>query len=161
MKLSNYGVQLREKQKVRRIYGVLEKQFRIYFDIASKTKGVTGRVLLQLLETRLDNVIFRLGLGVSRPQARQIVRHNFVYVNSHRVNIPSFRVKKDDVVEVKAKDKAMIKLKDNMELSKDRTVPTWLTFEPKDLKATVLRLPEKQDIQQPIEEQLIVEFYSK
>lgn len=161
MKLSNYGLQLREKQKVRRMYGVLEKQFRRYFDIASKTKGVTGKVLLQLLERRLDNVVFRMGLGVSRAQARQIVRHNFVYVNSKRVNIPSFLVDKDDSIDIKAKDKAKNKLKENIELSKERSVPAWLEFDEKAFKAKVVRLPEKEDIQQPIEEQLIVEFYSK
>ena len=160
-KLSNYGVQLKEKQKVKRIYGVLEKQFRIYFKIASKTKGVTGKVLLQLLERRLDNVIFRMGLGISRSQARQIVRHNMVAVNSRRVNIPSFLVDQNDLVEIKVKDQARIKLKDNLELSKDRTVPSWLEFSSADMKAKVLRLPEKGDIQQQIQEQLIVELYSK
>jgi small subunit ribosomal protein S4 len=160
-KLSNYGVQLKEKQKVKRIYGVLERQFRKYFKIASKTKGVTGKVLLQLLERRLDNVVFRMGLGISRSQARQIVRHNLIAVNSRRVNIPSFLVDKDDVVEIKAKDKVKIKIKDNLELSKDRTVPSWLEFSAADMKGKVLRLPEKTDIQQPIQEQLIVELYSK
>jgi small subunit ribosomal protein S4 len=160
-KLSNYGVQLREKQKVKRTYGVLEKQFRRYFKIASKTKGVTGKVLLQLLERRLDNVIFRLGLGISRSQARQIVRHNQIYVNSRRVNIPSFLVDKDDVVLVKTKEKALNKIKENLETSKDRTVPSWLEFNVGDLTAKVLRLPEKEDIQQQIQEQLIVELYSK
>ncbi|TAM40809.1 30S ribosomal protein S4 [bacterium] len=160
-KLSNYGLQLKEKQKVKRIYGVFEKQFRKYFKIASKTKGVTGKVLLQLLERRLDNVVFRMGLGISRSQARQIVRHNMVAVNSRRVNIPSFLVAKDDVVEIKTKDKAKIKIKDNLELSKDRTVPAWLEFAPGEMKGKVLRLPEKNDIQQPISEQLIVELYSK
>jgi small subunit ribosomal protein S4 len=160
-KLSNYGVQLKEKQKVKRIYGVMERQFRKYFKIASKTKGVTGKVLLQLLERRLDNVVFRMGLGISRSQARQIVRHNLIAVNARRVNIPSFLVDKDDVVEIKAKDKAKIKIKDNLELSKDRTVPSWLEFSVADMKGKVLRLPEKADIQQPIQEQLIVELYSK
>jgi small subunit ribosomal protein S4 len=160
-KLSNYGTQLKEKQKVKRIYGVLERQFRKYFKIASKTKGVTGKVLLQLLERRLDNVVFRLGLGISRSQARQIVRHNLIAVNSRRVNIPSYLVDKDDLIEVKAKDKVKIKIKDNLELSKDRTVPSWLEFSSADMKAKVLRLPEKTDIQQPIQEQLIVELYSK
>jgi len=160
-KLSNYGIQLREKQKVRRIYGVLERQFRRYFVIASKTKGVTGKVLLQLLERRLDNVIFRLGIGISRAQARQIVRHNFVLVNGKRVNIPSYLVSKDDAIKISAKEKAKNKLNENLELSKDRTVPAWLEFDGKDFLAKVLRLPEKEDIQQPIEEQLIVEFYSK
>lgn len=160
-KLSNYGLQLREKQKVKRMYGVLEKQFRKYFKIASKTKGVTGKVLLQLLERRIDNVIFRLGLAISRAQARQIVRHNFVIVNSKRVNIPSFLVDKDDVIVIKAKEKASKKLKENLETSKDRTVPSWLEFDAAQMSAKVLRLPEKEDIQQPIQEQLIVELYSK
>ena len=160
-KLSNYGLQLREKQKVRRIYGVLEKQFRRYFKIASKTKGVTGKVLLQLLERRLDNVVFRLGLGISRSQARQIVRHNQVYVNSKRVNIPSYLINKDDSIQVKTGEKALAKIRDNLELSKDRTVAKWLEFNRAELSAKVLRLPEKEDIQQPIQEQLIVELYSK
>ena len=160
-KLSNYGLQLREKQKVKRVYGVLERQFRKYFAIASKTKGVTGKVLLQLLERRLDNVIFRMGLAISRSQARQIVRHNQIWVNDRRVNIPSFLVDKDDVVIVKVKDKALNKLKENLEVSKDRTVPTWLDFNRNELSAKVLRLPEKEDIQMPIQEQLIVELYSK
>jgi small subunit ribosomal protein S4 len=160
-KLSNYGVQLKEKQKVKRIYGVLERQFRKYFEVASKTKGVTGKVLLQLLERRLDNVVFRMGLGISRSQARQIVRHNLIAVNSRRVNIPSYLVDKDDLIEIKAKDKVKIKIKDNLELSKDRTVPSWLEFNAAEMKGKVLRLPEKTDIQQPIQEQLIVELYSK
>jgi small subunit ribosomal protein S4 len=160
-KLSNYGVQLKEKQKVKRIYGVLERQFRKYFEIASKAKGVTGKVLLQLLERRLDNVVFRMGLGISRSQARQIVRHNFITVNSRRVNIPSYLVDKDDLIEIKAKDKAKLKIKDNLELSKDRTVPSWLEFSAAQMQGKVLKLPEKTDIQQPIQEQLIVELYSK
>lgn len=160
-KLSNYGIQLREKQKVKRIYGVLERQFRKYFKIASKSKGVTGKVLLQLLERRLDNVIFRTGVALSRNQARQFVRHNMVFVNSRRVNIPSFLVDKDSSVEVKVKEKPLAKIKDNLEISKDRTVPAWLDFDRNKLTAKVLRLPEKDDIQQPIQEQLIVELYSK
>lgn len=161
MKLSNYGLQLREKQKVKRMYGVLERQFRRYFKIASKTKGVTGKVLLQILERRLDNVIFRLGVGISRAQARQIVRHNFVYVNAAGVNIPSFQISKDDIIEIKAKEKAQHKIRENLELAKDRDVPAWLEFDAGTLKAKVVRLPEKEDIQQPIQEQLIVELYSK
>lgn len=160
-KLSNYGVQLREKQKLKWTYGVLEKQFRRYFETAAKTKGVTGRILLQLLERRLDNVIFRLGIGISRAQARQIVRHNFVHVNSRRVNIPSFLIKKDDVIEIRAKEKAAKKLRENMELSKDRSVAAWLEFNSKDLKARILRLPEKEDSDSTVQEQLIVELYSK
>lgn len=160
-KLSNYGLQLREKQKVRRIYGVLERQFRKYFELASKTKGVTGKVLLQLLERRLDNVVFRLGLAVSRSQGRQIVRHNQILVNSKRVNIPSFLVSQGDSLQVKVKEKALKKIKENLGASKDRSVPAWLEFNPADLSAKVQRLPDKEDIQHPIEEQLIVELYSK
>jgi len=160
-KLSNYGLQLREKQKVKRVYGILERQFRKYFKIASKTKGVTGKVLLQMLERRLDNVVFRMGLAISRSQARQIVRHNQIWVNNSRVNIPSFLVDKDDLVILKVKDKALNKIKENLEVSKDRTVPSWLDFNRNELSAKVLRLPEKEDIQMPIQEQLIVELYSK
>lgn len=161
MKFSNYGLQLREKQKVKRMYGVLERQFRKYFKIAAKRKGVTGKVLLQLLERRLDNVIFRLGAGVSRSEARQLVRHNFVRVNSHRVNIPSFMVKKDDLIDMSIKEKSLKAIRENIELTKDRSVPAWLEFDSLALKAKVLRLPEKDDIQHPIQEQLIVELYSK
>jgi len=160
-KLSNYGMQLKEKQKVKRIYGVMERQFRKYFKIASKSKGVTGKVLLQLLERRLDNVVFRMGLGISRAQARQVVRHNLIAVNSRKVNIPSYLVDKDDLITVRAKDKAKIKIKDNLELAKERTVPSWLEFSAVEMKGKVLRLPEKTDIAQPIQEQLIVELYSK
>ena len=160
-KLSNYGVQLKEKQKVKRMYGVLERQFRRYFHMASKTKGVTGKVLLQLLERRLDNVVFRMGLGLSRSQARQIVRHNQIAVNGQRVNIPSYLVDKDDLVQVKTKEKALKKIKETLEVSKDRTVPGWLEFNRPDLSAKVVRLPEKEDIPQTIQEQLIVELYSK
>jgi len=160
-KLSNYGKQLREKQKVKRIYGVLEKQFRSYFELASKTKGVTGKVLLQVLERRLDNVVYRMGLASSRAQARQVVRHNLIAVNGTRTNIPSCLVEKDDVITVKAKEKALAFLKQNLEATKDRTVPSWLAFSAKDYQAKVIRLPEKEDVRQPIQEQLIVELYSK
>lgn len=161
VKLSNYGLQLREKQKVKRIYGVLEKQFRRYFKTASKSKGVTGKVLLQILERRIDNAVFRLGLGVSRPQSRQLVRHNIIYINSRRVNIPSYLVSKDDIIEVRAKDKALEHIKENLELVKDRNPVSWMEFNAQDLKAKVLRLPEKNDIPADIQEQLIVELYSK
>ncbi len=160
-KLSNYGLQLREKQKVKRMYGVLEKQFRRYFQIASKSKGATGKILLQLLERRLDNLIFRAGFGLSHAQARQIVRHNFVCVNSKRVNIPSYLVKAEDSINIKTKEKASKFIKDNIELSKERTLPGWLQVNADKLEIKVLRLPEKEDIQQPVQEQLIVELYSK
>jgi small subunit ribosomal protein S4 len=161
IKLSNYGLQLREKQKVKRMYGVMERQFRKYFTLASKTKGVTGKMLLQLLERRLDNAVFRMGLAVSRAQARQLVRHNFIYVNSRRVNIPSFLVDANDVVELKAKEKAMKKIKEILELTKERTVSSWIEFDRPRLSGTIKRLPEKEDIPQSIQEQLIVELYSK
>ncbi len=161
MKLSNYGLQLREKQKVKRIYGVLEQQFRKYFQTASKSKGVTGKILLQLLERRLDNVVFRMGLGTSRAHARQIVRHNHVAVNGKRVNIPSYLIDAGDIVSIIGKDKSKDKIRENLEYTKDRSVPVWLEFVPAELKARVSRLPEKTDILHPIEEQLIVELYSK
>lgn len=160
-KFSNYGLQLREKQKVKRIYGIMERQFRRYFHNASRSKGVTGKILLQQLERRLDNVVFRLGLAVSRAQARQLVRHNFIYINSKRVNIPSYQVEKEDSLSVKAKEKPLAKIRENIELSKDRDKPGWLEFNAGQLTAKVLRLPEKEDIRQPIQEQLIVELYSK
>jgi len=160
-KLSNYGLQLREKQKVKRMYGVLERQFRKYFAIASKSKGVTGKILLQLLERRLDNAVFRLGWALSRAQARQMVGHGFIRVNARRVNISSFLVKASDVIQVISRDKAREWIRQNMEITKDRGVAAWLESDPKEFKASVARLPEKEDIQQPIEEQLIVELYSK
>lgn len=161
IKLSNYGLQLREKQRVKRIYGILEKQFRRYFYLAAKSKGVTGKILLQILERRLDNLIFRSGFGISHAQARQIVRHNFVYVNSRRVNIPSYSVKINDTVNIKNKDIALKFIKDNIEITKDRRKPGWMLVNPESLEIKILRLPEREDIQQPIKEQLIVELYSK
>lgn len=160
-KLSNYGLQLREKQKVKRIYGVMERQFRRYFGIAAKTKGVTGKVLLQLLERRLDNVLFRLMFATSHTQARQIVRHGSVYVNGRRVDIPSFSVRAGDVIEIKGKEGVKKVVRTNMELSKDRGVAPWLQLDADVLKGTVTRLPDRDDIQMPIQEQLIVELYSK
>ncbi|HQP91827.1 MAG TPA: 30S ribosomal protein S4 [Candidatus Omnitrophota bacterium] len=160
-KLSNYGLQLREKQKVKRIYGVMERQFRRYFAIAAKSKGVTGKVLLQELERRLDNVLLRLMFATTHMQARQIVRHGSVYVNNKRVNIPSFPVKQGDVIEIKGKEGVKKAIKANIELSKDRGLPAWLEADLENLKGTVLRLPDRDDIQMPIQEQLIVELYSK
>lgn len=160
-KPSNYGLQLREKQKVKRTYGVLEKQFRRYFHMAAKSKGVTGKILLQLLERRLDNLIFRSGIGLSHAQARQIVRHNFVYVNSRRVNIPSYLVKENDAVTIKTKEKTSKFIKDNIEITKERKKPDWIEVNAQNLTIKILRLPQKEDIRQPIQEQLIVELYSK
>ncbi len=160
-KLSNYAQQLREKQKVKRIYGVLEKQFRIYFLKASKTKGVTGKTLLQLLERRLDNVIFHLRFATSRQESRQIVSHGFAYVNSHRVNIPSYLVRPEDSIELRLKDKNLKNIKENIEASKERSTPSWLEVDLENFKGKVIRLPEREDIQIPVREQLIVELYSK
>ena len=159
---SSYNAQLREKQKAKRIYGVSERQFKNYYLMAIRKKGVTGDTLIELLERRLDNVVYRMGFGLSRSEARQIVRHNHVYVNSRRVNIPSFLVSKDDVIQVKAaKDAALGRVRDNIEITKDRGFPEWLAIDKSTLSARVVRLPEKEDIQQPIQEQLIVELYSK
>lgn len=160
-KLSNYGLQLREKQKVKRMYGILEKQFRRYFAIASKTKGVTGELLLQQLERRLDNVVFRSGFAVSLTQARQVVRHGMVYVNDKRVNIPSYSVDKEESVTIKNKENIQKYIRANIEMSKDRSVPAWLEVDTENLKAKIGRLPERSDIAIPIKEQLIVELYSK
>ncbi len=161
-KESNYGVQLREKQKVKRIYGVLEKQFRHYFRIAERAKGVTGLTLLQLLERRLDNVIFRMNLASSRQGARQIVDHGFVYVNGRRVDIPSYTVKVGDEILLKTKGEAMVKRFGEMrEQLKERAIPKWLKVDEKEFKAAVSGLPTKDDIGFPIQEQLIVELYSK
>ena len=158
---SNYGIQLREKQKAKRIYGVLERQFRKYFEMAENTKGVTGQVLLQFLERRIDNVIFRLAFAYSRPQARQMVLHNHVYVNNKKVNIPSFMVKGSDMVEVRGKEKLTKRVSEMRQEQKERVIPTWLEVEKTALKGTVKRLPTKEDIDFSIQEQLIVELYSK
>lgn len=160
-KLSNYGLQLREKQKVRRMYGILEKQFRRYFAIAARTKGVTGETLLQQLERRLDNVIFRCGFAVSRTQARQIVRHGMIYIDGKRVNIPSYSIDKEEAITLKDKGGIRKNIKDNLEVSKARSVPEWLEVDAENFKAKVQRLPERSDIAIPINEQLIVELYSK
>jgi len=160
-KESDYGLQMKEKQKVRRIYGVLEKQFRLYFHMASKSKGVTGEVLLQLLERRLDNVVFKLCFASSRNHSRQMVKHNLVLVNGRNVNIPSFLVKPGDVIEVKPKEKIRKAVKDNLELLADRVIPPWLTRDKVAQKAEVAALPTRNDVGFPVSENLIVELYSK
>ncbi|MBN1353697.1 MAG: 30S ribosomal protein S4 [Candidatus Omnitrophica bacterium] len=160
-KESNYALQLHEKQKAKRIYGVLERQFKKYFQIASKAKGVTGHTLLQILETRLDNVIFRLALAMSRAQARQVVRHNHVYVNNKKVNIPSYLVKEGDTVELKGKEPFVKRVSEMRAEQKDRVIPKWLESDKSTLKGTVKKLPTKDDIDFSIQEQLIVELYSK
>ncbi|MDP8260154.1 MAG: 30S ribosomal protein S4 [Candidatus Gygaella obscura] len=160
-KLSNYGIQLREKQKVKRMYGVLESQFRRYFHMADKKKGITGEILLQLLERRLDNVIFRAGFAQSRKSARQIVRHNHTLVNSKRVNIPSCLVKDGDEISICNKDKIKKVVADNRELTKTFERPAWIKVEETLHNLKVVRLPGRDDISVPINEQLIVELYSK
>jgi len=159
-KQSYYALQLREKQKVKRMYGVLERQFRRYFKLASHYKEGTGKRLIQILERRLDNVIFRLLFALSRNQARQFVKHGFVFVNNRRVNIPSYLVSKDDKIEVRIKNSKIIK--ENIEVaSKTRSVPSWLFQDKDNLRGEVLRLPEKEDLSIPINEQMIIELYSK
>ncbi|MDP2653851.1 MAG: 30S ribosomal protein S4 [Candidatus Omnitrophota bacterium] len=160
-KLSNFGIQLREKQKLKRIYGLMEKQFRLYFSKAVGSKGVTGHVLLQFLERRLDNVIFQLGFATSRQEARQLVSHGFTCVNDRRVNIPSYLVKPNDEVSLKFKNTGLKAVKENIEASKSRTVPAWLAADPDHFKGKVARLPEREDIGYAINEQLIVELYSR
>jgi len=160
-KESNYGLQLREKQKVKRIYGMLEKQFRHFFKRAERSKGVTGLTLLQLLERRLDNLIFRMNFASSRSAARQIVQHGFVYVNNRRVDVPSFTVKIGDEVQVKAKDKQAKSITETFEALKDRPIAKWLEVDGKNLKTKIVALPAKEDIGFDIQEQLIVELYSK
>lgn len=160
-KVSDYAIQLREKQKVRRIYGMLEGQFRKYFEMAERIKGVTGENLLMLLEGRLDNVIYRLGFAGSRNQARQLVRHNHVEVNGRKVNIPSFLVSVDDVISLREKSRKVGAINDSLEAVVRRGVPSWLELDKDNYKGTVKTLPDRQEITMPIQEQLIVELYSK
>lgn len=160
-KLSDYGVQMREKQKVKRIYGILERQFRLYFQRSTKIKGVTGHILLSMLERRLDNVVFRLRLASTRQQARQMVYHGLVSVNSNKVDIPSYQVRLNEEIRVRADEALAKRIKELFETTKDQAVPGWLSLNENELKGTIVRLPERDDIQFPIKEQLIVELYSK
>ena len=160
-KVSEYGQQLREKQKAKRIYGLMETQFRKYFDMAARMKGITGENMLRLLEMRLDNAMYRLGYGRSRTEARQIVRHNLVSVNGERVNIPSYQLRVGDVIEVKEKSKALQRFKDVIDVTASRVVPDWLSAEHESLRGTVTSVPTREQITVPVRETLIVEFYSK
>ena len=160
-KLSEYGTQLREKQKTKSFYGVGEKQFRKYFDIASNTKGKTGEVLLQLLESRLDNVVYRLGFGSSRAQARMLVTHGTFEVNGKKVDIASYLVKPGDVIAVREIRKDNGTIKNNIEENASRPVPEWLEKDAEKLSGKVVRLAAREDIDLPVEEHLIVELYSK
>lgn len=160
-KLSGYGLQLREKQKAKRIYGVLEGKFRNYFEEAERKKGITGENLLRLLELRLDNVAYRLGYGRSRTEARQVVRHNLVTVNGKRVNIPSYQVKVGDVIEIKEDAKSFERFKQIVEVTGSRIVPEWLESDIENLKGSVKAIPNRDQIDTEVEETLIVELYSK
>ena len=160
-KQSEYGMQLNEKQKVKFIYGVLEKQFRLYYERAEKMPGITGENLLAILEQRLDNVVFRLGFGMTLREARQLVNHGHVTVNGRKVNIPSFQVKPGMVVSLTDKAKAMQKIKDNIEDNAFRAAPQWIEYDKNNMTAKIVAVPARDDIDMPIEEHLIVELYSK
>ncbi|WP_158768946.1 MULTISPECIES: 30S ribosomal protein S4 [unclassified Paraglaciecola] len=160
-RLSDYGVQLREKQKVRRMYGVLEKQFRNYYKEAARLKGNTGENLLQLLEQRLDNVVYRIGFASTRSEARQLVSHKAILVNGQVVNVPSFNVSADDVVSVREKAKKQARIVSALELAEQREKPTWIEVDSKKMEGTFKRVPERTDLSADINEQLIVELYSK
>ena len=160
-KMSEYGLQLREKQKAKFIYGVLEKPFRNYYNKADKMKGLTGPNLMIMLESRLDNVVFRLGWARTRKEARQIVDHKFVLVNGKQVNIPSYLVKAGDVIEIKESKKNIQRMKDIVEVAGGRIVPEWLDVDAENLKGPVKELPTRDQIDVPVDEMLIVELYSK
>jgi small subunit ribosomal protein S4 len=160
-RLSDYALQLREKQKVRRIYGVLEKQFRNYYKEAARIKGSTGENLLQLLESRLDNVVYRAGFGSTRAEARQIVNHKCVLVNNQVVNIPSYQVKPNDVIAVREKAKKQTRIADALNMAKQKGIVDWISVDDSKLEAVYKNVPERSDLPPDINEQLIVELYSK
>lgn len=160
-KQSEYGMQLNEKQKVKFIYGVLEKQFRLYYEKAEKMPGITGENLLAILEQRLDNVVFRLGFAMTRREARQLVNHGHITVNGGKVNIPSYQVKPGMVISLTDKAKSMQKIKDNIEDNDFRAVPKWIEYDKNNMTAKIVAVPARDDIDMPIEEHLIVELYSK
>ncbi len=160
-KLSEYGMQLKEKQKVKFVYGVLEKQFRNYYVKAEKMAGITGENLLMLLELRLDNVVYRLGYGRTRKEARQVVRHNLVTVNGKKANIPSIQLKVGDVIEIKESKKDLQRFKDVLDVTSSRIVPEWLSADQENLKGSINALPKREQLDLPVNETLIVELYSK
>jgi len=160
-KLAGYGVQLREKQKVKRIYGVLEDQFRRYFEAAERQRGITGETLLQLLERRLDNVAYRMGLATSRPQARQLVRHGHLQVNGRKVDVPSYSVRVGDVISVRETTQKGAAVQHAIEEVKGRGLPDWLSFDVEKMSGRIMSLPTREQINLPVQEQLIVELYSK
>lgn len=160
-KISEYGIQLREKQKLRRIYGILERQFSGYFSIAERKKGITGENLLQILESRIDNVVYRLGLGASRKEARQLVRHGHFTVNDKKVNIPSFLIKPGDVIGIKESSLSSEKIKLNIEAAAGRSIPEWIEYDANNHRAKIKALPTREQIDIPVQEHLIVELYSR
>lgn len=160
-KPSEYGLQLKEKQKLRRMYGIGERQFKLYFIKASRRKGVTGNMLLQMLETRLDNIVFRLGFATGRRAARELVRHGHVKINGHNVNIPSYLVKSGDIIGVRDTETSKKLITTTLEITSSRPVPEWLSLDKEKLTATVLRIPERKEISVPVDEHMIVELYSK
>jgi small subunit ribosomal protein S4 len=160
-KLSDYGFQLREKQKVRKTYGLLERQFRRYFYDAERKKGITGEVLLQLMESRVDNIVYRMGFAPNRRRARQLVSHGHILVNGKKVSLPSYAVKEGDLVEVKESSKNIPEIVDSLSRSEHRGIPAWVEVDGVNLKGKVLRIPSRDEIQLPVQEQLIVELYSK
>ena len=160
-KQSEYGMQLNEKQKVKFIYGVLEKQFRLYYERAEKMPGITGENLLAILEQRLDNVVFRLGFAMTLREARQLVNHGHITVNGRKVNIPSFQVKPGMVISLTEKGKSMQKVKENIEDNAFRAAPKWIEYDKNNMTAKIVAVPARDDIDMPIEEHLIVELYSK
>lgn len=160
-RLSDYGVQLREKQKVRRIYGVLEKQFRNYYKEAARLKGATGENLLQLLERRLDNVVYRIGFGSTRAEARQLVAHNAIMVNGKKVNVASFRVSEGDVISVREKSKTQLRIQSAMQIAAQRGHVEWIEVDSNKMEGTYKRIPDRSDLPAEINENLIVELYSK
>jgi len=160
-KFSEYSVQLREKQKLRRMYGVLEAQFRRYFEMADRAKGVTGETLLQLLERRLDNIVYRIGFATSRSEGRQLVRHGHFRVNGRKVDIPSYLVRPGDTVSVRERSHKVTRIQEALELAQRRGVPDWLEIDPQAFSGRVKTLPMRSDLTMPINEKLVVELYSK
>ncbi len=160
-KLSDYGVQLREKQKVRKIYGLLERQFRRYFYEAERRKGITGEILLQLVESRLDNIVYRMGFAPNRRRARQLISHGHIVVNGKEINLPSYQVKEGDSVSVKDSSRDMPEIIDSLSKVEHRGIPAWVEVDSVNHTGKVLRIPARDEIQLPIQEQLIVELYSK
>ena len=160
-KLSEYGVQLREKQKAKKFYGVLESQFRKYFELAAKTRGMTGENLLKILETRFDNIVYRLGYARSRSEARQLVRHGHFSINGRKVDIPSYILKPNDLIEVREGSKGDEIFKEILESTESKVVPAWLSADHDNLKGSVVAAPAREDVDLPVQEHMIVELYSK